>query len=81
MTAQPLALTHAQLDALMRTAKLLAAGDREPFLLAVADLLRDQVIGDGAVFRPIALAQRKFLHPPDFDHQPHHRGTRQMAGG
>ena len=47
----PIALTDAQLAAVMRAAEPLAPADRGRFLEAVASALRDREIGDGTIGR------------------------------
>ena len=61
----PLALSDAQMTALLRAAQPLDRDLREPFLLAVARALQGRrPLGDGEVFRTIREVQREFLHPP-----------------
>ena len=59
----PIALTDAQLAAVMRAAEPLAPGDRSAFLETVAGLLQGQAIGDGAVHRACADAPTKTRLP------------------
>jgi hypothetical protein len=59
----PIALSDAQLSAVMTAAEPLAPSDRAAFLEHVATLLRDIEVGDGAVHRAIATAQRAHFHP------------------
>ena len=61
---RPLRLTDDQLSALWRAAEPLHVQDRGAFLQAVAEALRGQELGDGAVFRAIREAQRKFYDAP-----------------
>jgi hypothetical protein len=60
----PIALTDSQLEAVMAAAQPLAPADRGRFLQAVAEALRGQEVGDGAVYLAIAEAQRKYFAPP-----------------
>ncbi len=61
---KPLALSDDQLAAIMSAAASLPVGDRDGFLLAIADALRDQpMLGDGVVHRTIVGLQRRFLSP------------------
>jgi hypothetical protein len=60
----PIALTDAQLAAVMRAAEPLAPADRGRFLEQVAAALQDREIGDGLVGRVVAEMQRKFWDPP-----------------
>jgi hypothetical protein len=62
----PLALTDSQLDAVYRAAGPLAPAVRGAFLELVAqNLAAIGEIGDGAVARVCAEAQRRFWIPPD----------------
>ena len=61
---QPLRLTDDQLTAVLSAAEPLAVGDRGAFLRDVAATLQGQELGDGAVHRAIAQAQRKYYDPP-----------------
>ena len=54
----PLRLTDDQLAAVLQAAEPLAIGDRGAFLQDVAATLQGQELGDGAVYRTIAQAQR-----------------------
>ena len=62
----PLALSDSQMDAVLRAAEPLLLYDRGPFLIALAELLRNepQPLGDGAVFRACRELQRQFFRPP-----------------
>jgi hypothetical protein len=64
MAPSPLRLTDEQLTAVYRAAAPLYIHDRGAFLQAVADALQGQELGDGAVFRAIAAAQKRFYDPP-----------------
>jgi hypothetical protein len=63
-TSQPIKLSDDQLAVIYRGAAPLHVHDRGPFLEAVAQLLRGVEIGDGAVGRAVAEAQRKYFAPP-----------------
>jgi hypothetical protein len=72
----PIALSDAQLDAVMRVCAPLRPDARGGFLEAVAAALQGREIGDGSVGRAIAAAQRQFFDPPlstDERVQPHPR--------
>src|SRR5262245_58544570 len=62
---RPLALSDAQLEVVQRGAQPVHPHDRAGYLQAVANLLADCEIGDGAVARAAAEAQRRFRIPPD----------------
>jgi hypothetical protein len=64
MPDRPLRLTDAQLSAVLRAAEPLAIGDRGAFLQDVAAALQGRELGDGAVYRAITQAQRKYYDPP-----------------
>jgi hypothetical protein len=73
----PIALSDAQLDAVMRACAPLQPHARAGFLEAVAAALQGREIGDGTVYLAIAMAQKKFFDAPlstDEREQPHHRG-------
>jgi hypothetical protein len=61
----PIALSDNQLDIVMRHAEPLPAADRDCYLHRVKSLLHDQVIGNGAVARACAQAQRELFRAPD----------------
>jgi hypothetical protein len=64
----PVALTDAQMMAILAAAAPLAARDRNPFLLEVAQLLQTlPEVGDGALHRIIMQVQRRHFDPPDLD--------------
>ena len=64
-TMLPLALSDDQLDTVMRGAAPLPPQDRHKYLQRVAELLyQEGEIGDGAVARACAEAQRTFFDPP-----------------
>ncbi len=71
----PLALTDAQMVAVLNAARPIPREDRDHFLQAIADALRDQaMLGDGVVHRTIVEVQRRFLSPPTIDDpRPRHR--------
>jgi hypothetical protein len=66
---QPLRPSDDQLDAIFRAAEPLHPSDRPQFLETVAELLRDQMIGDGVVSRAAREAQARLLQPPHLGHQ------------
>jgi hypothetical protein len=75
----PIALSDAQLDAIMRACVPLRPDDRGAFLERVAEQLRDREIGDGAVYLAVARAQKEFFDAPlsTGEHtQPHRRMAR-----
>jgi hypothetical protein len=47
----------------LRAAEPLAVGDRDAFLQDVATALQGRELGDGAVYRAITQAQRKYYDP------------------
>ena len=63
---KPLHLSDSQLEQILRAAAPLAPNDRSAFLADVAAALRDQVLGDGAVFRVIREIQERYFRPPEF---------------
>jgi hypothetical protein len=65
-----LRLTDDQLAAMLRAAEPLAVGDRGAFLQDVAAALQGQELGDGAIYRTIALVQRRYYDPPILGHEP-----------
>jgi hypothetical protein len=70
MPPRPLALTDAELDAVMAACQPLHPSQRDAFLQHVASLLRDcGEIGPGAVHRAIVAAQRAHFDPPDLSHE------------
>jgi hypothetical protein len=60
----PLPLTDDQLSAVMQCAAPLPPHDRDRYLRRVADLLRGQPIGDGAVSRAARQAQSEVFRAP-----------------
>jgi hypothetical protein len=64
--AQPLALTDSQYSAVVAACEPLLPVDRGAFLVALANVLRDepQPLGDGTVARAIRSLQREFRQPP-----------------
>jgi hypothetical protein len=62
---KPLALTDAQMDAVLAAAAPLLPCDRDAFLRALADALRNEPgeLGDGAVHRAIRHVIRPFWRP------------------
>ena len=75
--SKPLALTDAQMSAVMSAAAPLAPADRDPFLRALAEALRqERVIGDGTINAAVRSLQRRYFRPPAVRHDPpthHHR--------
>jgi hypothetical protein len=73
----PIALTDQQVMAILAAAHPLARGDRDAFLLEVAQLLQAlPEVGDGALHRVIMQVQRRHFDPPqltDGRAQPHSR--------
>jgi hypothetical protein len=71
----PIALTDAQLDAVISACRPLSLAGRDAFLLDLAALLQGQELGDGTVFRLIREVQRKHFDPPELDEraEPHRR--------
>jgi hypothetical protein len=75
----PIALSDAQLDAIIRACAPLQPDVRAGFLEAVAAALQGREIGDGAVCLAIARAQKEFFDAPlstDERSQPHRRAAR-----
>jgi hypothetical protein len=75
-TTAPLALSDEQLTAVYAACQPLSPQDRDPFLRALAALLREErEIGDGVVARAIRALQREFFRPPTgtAGPQPHRR--------
>jgi len=60
----PLRLSDEQLAALLRTAQTIPYDRRDAFLRMVADQLRNQDLGDGAVGRAIRSAAWEFFDAP-----------------
>jgi hypothetical protein len=81
MNTPPLALSDGQLECVMNIAKTLRRFQRSDFLQAVADILRDQEIGDGAVYLACIKARRKIetQHCTKHDPPPCIDGTMPMA--
>jgi hypothetical protein len=65
MPSRPLALTDQQIDIIRRAAEPLPRRDRAAFLETVAELLDGKELGDGAVARASAEAQRRYRDRPD----------------
>jgi hypothetical protein len=78
----PLALTDDQLTQIMRHAGVLHRGLRRAFVERVAYELRNQVVGDGLVFRACAKVLREsgMFDPPELDSGPHCRGSANGTG-
>jgi len=65
---RPLRLDDAQITHIMRSARILAPGDRDAFLRQVAAVLEQQAeIGDGIVARVCREVQRLYWTPPAID--------------
>ncbi len=61
---KPLALSDEQMTAILHAAAPLPVADRDTFLQAIADALRDQpVLGDGLVGRTVREVLERFLRP------------------
>jgi hypothetical protein len=72
----PVALSDQQMMAILAAAAPLAARDRNPFLLEVAQLLQAlPEVGDGALHRIIMQVQRRHFDPPELNPHavPHRR--------
>jgi hypothetical protein len=65
MVSKPLALSDAQMDAVMSAAAPLTPVDRDQFLRALADALRDAPHGDGTVAKTIRHIVRAYFRPPE----------------
>jgi hypothetical protein len=75
----PIALTDQQMMAILAAAHPLARGDRDAFLLEVAQVLQAlPEVGDGALHRVIMAVQRRHWDPPELDRGPRH-GRRTVA--
>jgi hypothetical protein len=60
----PILLTAPQFAAIANAAAALCPVDRDPFLLAVAAALQDQlIVGDGTIGRIVREVQLRFPHP------------------
>jgi hypothetical protein len=64
MPSQPLRLSDTQLTMIRLAAEPLAPRDGGVYLEMVAELLRGQELGDGAVARAAREAQRRYRDPP-----------------
>lgn len=74
-------LSEPQVLAVIRGASPLTYGDREAFFAAVAALLeREQVIGDGVVYRAVKAAQTRFERPQPPVGYPGGWGRRGLSG-
>jgi hypothetical protein len=76
----PIHLSDSQLEQLLRAAAPLAPKDRSPSLADVAEALRGQALGDGAVFRIIREIQGLYFHPPEFSTAPGNTGAEWRTG-
>ena len=76
----PIHLSDSQLEQLLRAAAPLAPKDRSPFLADVAEALRGQALGDGAVFHIIREIQGRYFHPPEFSTAPGNTGAEWRTG-
>jgi hypothetical protein len=74
----PISLTDHQLDILRRAAEPLHPRDRGAYLEMVADLLNGHEIGDDAVARAAAEAQRRHRNASDLSPRP--RWSRRGGG-
>jgi hypothetical protein len=76
LSMAPLRLTDEQLTIVMDGARPLRLGDRDPFLLLVAEQLQGlPVVGSADVRRAVQSAQRQYWDPPQLDNQPGHRAV------
>lgn len=67
MPAPPLALTDAQIAAVMALARPLSPDQRSRFLeLLAAKLNGQRELGDGAIYRLCRELQRQYFEPPEF---------------
>jgi hypothetical protein len=77
----PIALTDSQMMAILAAAAPLAAHDRNPFLMEVAQLLQAlPEVGDGALHRVIMQVQRRHFDPPQLDERQTHSLMRRVSG-
>jgi hypothetical protein len=67
---EPLRLTDDQLTAVLRAAEPLAVGNRGAFLQEVASALQGEELGDGMVYRVVAMVQRRYYDPPILGPEP-----------
>jgi len=64
----PISLSDNQLSAILAAAAPLPRADIDAFLELVAQQLRGRaMIGDGDVYRAVALAQRTYFKPPTIE--------------
>jgi hypothetical protein len=71
--SNPISLSDSQLQQVLAAAAVLHVADRDAFLRSVAERLRHQQVGDGAVGRAVREAQREYFRAPrDTNEQPHH---------
>lgn len=72
-SSKPLSLSDDQLQAVMRACEALQPIDRDPFLRALANRLRGEIIGDCSIHRVIRELLRPgagFFRPPAMTHTP-----------
>jgi hypothetical protein len=62
--AQPIALTDEQMELVLSGSRPIPAARRVEFLIAVAETLRGQPIGNGVVYRAVCEVQRRYFSPP-----------------
>jgi hypothetical protein len=64
----PIKLTDDEMNAVYAACRPLPVADRDAFLQALADALRQRgEIGPGVVYRVIRDVQRRFFRPPEFE--------------
>jgi hypothetical protein len=69
-------LTDERLTIVMDGARPLRLGDRDPFLLLVAEQLQGlPAVGNADVRRAVQTAQRQYWDPPQLNNQPGHRAA------
>jgi hypothetical protein len=69
----PISLSDEQLSMVINAAALLPPSDRDQFLRALADVLRNEPeLGDGILARSIRSVIRPLFRPPTLADQPRH---------
>jgi hypothetical protein len=71
---RPIAVSDHQLSQIMAAAAVLAPSDRDRFLRALADALRNEPgeLGDGVLGRAIKHVIKPYFRPPTIGEQPRH---------
>jgi hypothetical protein len=64
-SAAMISLSDAELTAVLDACKPLRPGDRDPFLRALAQELREPQLGPSVIHRVARNLQRQFFDPPD----------------